>query len=164
MRMFYPHPITVLFIPVQTALAMCTVLSTTLTRVPNGVLRSKFVGSVQLLSAVVEKHRDQVCVCECAVQARTNIYYQVPERMRQCSLAVERHATPACTLTPQTPTHTHPHRCSVDCAAAAAVLRPPTLRPRPARVHCSAWARFWQQWSQAPGRQPPPASSCYCTL
>lgn len=45
----------------QTALAMCTVLSTTLTRVPNGVLRSKFVGSVQLLSAVVDKHREQVC-------------------------------------------------------------------------------------------------------
>lgn len=44
----------------QTALAMCTVLSTTLTRVPNGVLRSKFVGSVQLLSKLVEAHREQV--------------------------------------------------------------------------------------------------------
>lgn len=56
-----------LLLLLQMALAMCTVLSTTLTRVPNGVLRSKFVGTVQLLSAVVEQHREQVrvCACEC---------------------------------------------------------------------------------------------------
>lgn len=44
----------------QTALAMCTLLGTALSRVPNGVLRSKFVGSVQLLGRLVEQHRQQV--------------------------------------------------------------------------------------------------------
>lgn len=44
----------------QTTLAMCTVLGVTLTRVPNSVLRSKFVSSVQLLGKLVEQHRQQV--------------------------------------------------------------------------------------------------------
>ena len=39
---------------------MCTLLGTALSRVPNGVLRSKFVGSVQLLGSLVEQHRQQV--------------------------------------------------------------------------------------------------------
>lgn len=49
----------------QTALAMCTVLAVTLTRVPNSVLRSKFVGSVQLLGRVVELHKQQVEASSC---------------------------------------------------------------------------------------------------
>jgi hypothetical protein len=62
----------------QTATAMCTVLSTTLTRVPNGVLRSKFVGSVQLLSKLAEKHKEQVCLQTHSSMARSGwCHYQV---------------------------------------------------------------------------------------
>ncbi|WIA32410.1 hypothetical protein OEZ86_003236 [Tetradesmus obliquus] len=47
-----------------TALAMCTLLGTALSRVPNGVLRSKFVGSVQLLGRLVEQHRQQAAAAK----------------------------------------------------------------------------------------------------
>ncbi len=41
-------------------MAMCTVLAHILGRVPNSVLRAKFVGCTQVLSTVVERFRDQV--------------------------------------------------------------------------------------------------------
>ncbi|KAF8071289.1 uhpC [Scenedesmus sp. PABB004] len=41
----------------ETSLAMCTILGTALSRVPTGVLRAKFVGSVQLLCRVVGAQR-----------------------------------------------------------------------------------------------------------
>lgn len=58
-RLLATHIVNVL----QTAQAMCTVLGVTLTRVPNSVLRSKFVSSVQLLGKVVAVHRQQVRRC-----------------------------------------------------------------------------------------------------
>eukprot|EP00878_Enallax_costatus_P036532 GHUV01041032.1.p1 GENE.GHUV01041032.1~~GHUV01041032.1.p1 ORF type:complete len:246 (+),score=51.10 GHUV01041032.1:709-1446(+) len=50
-----------------TAQAMCTVLGVTLTRVPNSVLRAKFVSSVQLLGKVVAMHKQQAPACKGAL-------------------------------------------------------------------------------------------------
>jgi hypothetical protein len=46
--------------PPQACLAMCTVLSSALARVPNGVLRSKFIGASNVIVSVVSLHKDEV--------------------------------------------------------------------------------------------------------
>eukprot|EP00879_Flechtneria_rotunda_P018341 GHRR01019238.1.p1 GENE.GHRR01019238.1~~GHRR01019238.1.p1 ORF type:complete len:243 (+),score=93.56 GHRR01019238.1:96-824(+) len=48
-------------------LAMCTVLAVALVRVPNGVLRSKFNSSVQLLSKVAERSRQEAAAVKAAL-------------------------------------------------------------------------------------------------
>eukprot|EP00775_Hariotina_reticulata_P011429 gene11429-11575_t len=51
----------------ETTLAMCTLLGVALSRVPNSVLRSKFVGSIQVLSRIVEKNRPQAAAVKAAL-------------------------------------------------------------------------------------------------
>ncbi len=45
---------------VQVCAAMGTILSVTLSRVPNAVLRSKFAASSEILCSLVEEHAEQV--------------------------------------------------------------------------------------------------------
>lgn len=44
----------------QVSQAMCTLLSIVLPRVPNAVLRAKFVGATTLMSTLLSEHKDQV--------------------------------------------------------------------------------------------------------
>jgi hypothetical protein len=142
----------------QTALAMCTVLSTTLTRVPNGVLRSKFVGSVQLLSALVHKHRDQVrlyCASTPAWQQSPTCIqrgdYQVHLRLESLHTCMLLALVDPDALMPTAPPglackrfcdSTSAH--GAPCLTSAAALCAP-CRLQLARAGCSVWAKCWQQ-------------------
>lgn len=46
----------------QVVLAMLTLLGAVLPRVPNAILRSKFVGCTQVMNKLLERYKDQVRV------------------------------------------------------------------------------------------------------